>query len=453
MVTRTNELKKLDAIYQSAGSNIVLLYGRLGSGKENFLDTFTTGKSYFYYRSRQCSDEKQLSYLDKQMRETYNYMKFGTSFSECLKNFRSKDGSKHVVIIDEAQFSIKKTNDLFESLVSLKKGELFPGYVMIIIVSSSIVWAENTFPELIGNQKSAVDETLKLENLSFLDVVRAFPDYSVAQSVSTYGIIGGIAEYVDRWNGKRTIKQNVCEHILSPNGFLYKEAEGYISTELRELSCYNTILGSIASGNEKLNDLFEDTGYSRAKISVYMKNLAAFDVVDKVVSFETGGWDNTKKGVYRIIDPYINFWFTFVYPHLSELIYRQPESFYNEFIAPYLDEYLQSYFVDVCREYLHLLNVVDQLPIKLVKIGTWIGKEGTIDVIGQSSNRENVVGICNWADKQMSYKRYEELLESMKLARISANTIYLFSATKFDDKLVALSKEKNSVVLVDMTEL
>lgn len=453
MVTRTNELKKLEAIYQNDSSNIVLMYGRIGCGKESLLDSFTTGKSYFYYRSRQCSDAKQLSYFDKQMRQTYNYLKISESFEESFKNFRSKDGSKHVIIIDEAQFSIKKTNQLFDSLIDLKNGKLFPGAVMIIIVSSSIVWAENTFSEIVGSRKNAVDDSIKLENLSFLDVVRAFPEYSVAQSVSTYGIIGGVAEYIDRWNGKRTIKQNVCEHILSPKGFLYKEAEGYISTELRELSCYNTILGSIASGNEKLNDLFEDTGYSRAKISVYMKNLAAFDVIDKVVSFETGGWDNTKKGVYRIVDPYINFWFTFVYPHLSELISREPESFYNEFIAPYLDDYLQAYFVDVCREYLHLLNVVEKLPIKLVKIGTWIGKEGTIDVIGQSSNRENVVGICNWADKQMSYVRYEELLESMKKARISANTVYLFSATKFDNKLVDLSKENKSVVLVDMTEL
>ena len=88
-------------------------------------------------------------------------------------------------------------------------------------------------------------------------------------------------------------------------------------------------------------------GYSRAKISVYMKNLAAFDVIDKVVSFETGGWDNTKKGIYRIVEPYINFWFTFVYPHLSELISHTPEAFYDKFIAPYLDEYLENYFVDV----------------------------------------------------------------------------------------------------------
>lgn len=452
-MTHTNEVKKLDAIYQSAGNNFVMLYGRLGCGKEALLDEFTTGKSYFYYRSRQCSDAKQLMYLDDQISSTYGKANGSANYEEAFKKFSSKDGSKLIVIIDEAQYAIKKSNDLFKSLVALKNKKLYPGKVMIIVVSSSLVWTENAFNEIVPDAKSVVDDVIKMENHSFLDVVRAFPSYSVAQCVSTYGIIGGVSDYLDRWNGRKSIKANVCENILSPTGYLYSAAEGYISSELRELSCYDTILGSIAAGNEKLNDLFEDTGYSRAKISVYMKNLAAFDVVDKVVSFETGGWDNTKKGIYRIVDPYVNFWFTFVYPHLSELISFTPEKFYDTFIEPKLDEYLQNYFVDVCREYLHLLNMVGQLPIKLSKIGTWLGKEGTIDVIGQSDNRENVVGICNWTEKLMSYESYEKLLESMKQARITANTIFLFSATRFDSKLIQLSKENKSIVLVDMTEL
>ena len=452
-MTRTNEAKRLESIYQSSENNFVLMYGRLGCGTEAVLDEFTTGKSYFYYRSRQCSDAKQLKYLDDQISSTYDKKADAASFDECFKKFRSKDGSKLVVIIDEAQYAIKKTNDLLKSLVLLKNKKLYPGKVMVIVVSSSIVWSNNSFPELAKEANIKVDETIKLDNHSFLDIVRAFPNYNVAECVSAYGIIGGVSEYIDRWNGKKNIKANVCENILSPTGYLYSAAEGYISSELRELSCYNTILGSIASGHEKLNDLFEDTGYSRAKISVYMKNLAAFDVIEKIVSFETGGWDNTKKGIYRIKEPYINFWFTFVYPHLSELISYTPERFFDTFIEPKLDNYLQKYFVDVCSEYLHLLNMVGQLPIKLTKIGTWLGKEGTIDVIGQSNNRENVVGICNWTEKSMSYDSYEKLLVSMKQARITANTIFLFSATRFDSKLVELSKENKSIVLVDMTEL
>lgn len=58
-----------------------------------------------------------------------------------------------------------------------------------------------------------------------------------------------------------------------------------------------------------------------------MKNLSHFDIVEKVVSFETGGWDNAKKGIYQIKDTYVNFWFKFVFPYLSDLYLMTPSAF------------------------------------------------------------------------------------------------------------------------------
>ena len=138
---------------------------------------------------------------------------------------------------------------------------------------------------------------------------------------------------------------------------------------------YETILYYIASGYDKLNELHLKTGYSRAKISVYMKNLGTFHIVEKETSFETGGWENTKKGVYRIKDNYVNFWFRFVYPHLSELYMMSPEQFYDAYITSGIDEYLERYFKEVCMEYVGLLNLIGKLPMKISKMGTWIGKE------------------------------------------------------------------------------
>ena len=63
-----------------------------------------------------------------------------------------------------------------------------------------------------------------------------------------------------------------------------------------------------------------------------MKNLAHFDIVEKLVSFETGGWENTKKGVYQIKDTFVNFWFKFVYPNLSDLYLLSAEQFYDKYI-------------------------------------------------------------------------------------------------------------------------
>ena len=130
-----------------------------------------------------------------------------------------------------------------------------------------------------------------------------------------------------------------------------------------------------------------------------------------------------------------------------------PETFYDTYIESRVDAYLQQYFISVCTEYLQLLNQVGQVPIKLIKMGTWVGKEGAIDIIGQNEQRENVVGICNWTEEEFSYGRYEELLGQMKKAKISAKVVYLFSAKKFDAKIRQLAEEQKEIVLVDMTEL
>jgi hypothetical protein len=66
---------------------------------------------------------------------------------------------------------------------------------------------------------------------------------------------------------------------------------------------------------------------------------------------------------------------------------------------------------------------VGQVPIKLVKMGTWVGKEGSIDIIGQNAQRENVVGICSWTEDEFSYGRYEKLLVQMKKAKTE---LYIF---------------------------
>lgn len=453
MVIRHAELKKLENIYEREGNQLMVLYGRRGSEKEQLMKLFCQNKKFFYYRGRNASPKEQLCQLQHEIEAQYEVSLVKDTYDECFNRIKSGDASKLVVIIDEFQDVVKKDIAIFESLLKLKAKRLYPGPVMIILMNSSVAWTDREMRDCLGEGSKRIDEWMKLDDLNFIDIVRAFPEYSVAECTETYGILGGVPAYLNRWNGKRSVKENICNLILNPNGFLFEEAESFIRSELRELSVYDTILSSVASGNEKLNDLFADTGYSRAKISVYIKNLMAFDVMEKVVSFETGGWDNAKKGIYRICNNYVNFWFRFVYPHLSDLYLLAPEEFYDRYIASELDQYLNRYFVQVCTEYLQLLNMVGKVPIKMVKTGTWIGKAGTIDIIGQDAVRENVVGICNWKEAQLTYESYEKLLENMKMAKISAHTCYLFSAQSFDEKLQELAKENTSIVLVDMNEL
>ncbi len=453
MVIRHTELKKLEQQYEKNGNQFVVLYGREGCDKEALIRIFCKGKKFFYYRARKASAQEQCMQFGHEIEKQYDLSLAKYQYSEFFNRIRSGDASKLVVIIDEFQNIAKRDEEFFKAVLKLKAKKLYPGPVMIVLASSSVAWVEQELEGLLGDGTKKVDSMIKLDDLKFIDMVRSYPEYSVSDCVKAYGILGGVSSYMNRWNSKKDIRSNICKHILSPNGFLFEEAERFIGSELRELAIYDTILAAIAAGYRKLNDLFNQTGFSRAKISVYMKNLAAFEVVEKVSSFETGGWENAQKGIYQIRSNYVNFWFRFVYPHLSDLYMMTPEKFYDTYIEKELDDYMNRYFVQVCMEYLELLNMVEKLPIRIHKAGTWVGKTGNIDIIAQDSARNNLIGLCNWSRPQLTYKMCEKLFDTMKKAKLKSDHYYLFSAKSFDEELLAKAKEDTRLVLVDMTQL
>ena len=332
MKAKHTDLEKLEQLYKESGNQLVVLYGRRGCQKEELIKEFCDGKKFFYYRCRQASPEHQLEMMGEEISRQYKVSLSRQTYEEYFARIKSGGPSKLVVIIDEAQFVAKRDASFMEAVAKLKKHKLYPGPVLIILATSSTVWATQEAAEQFKGAE------MKLESLNFLEVVRHFESLPVAEIVRIYGAIGGVPAYLDKWDAAKSFKDNICRLVLTPSGALYGEADAVISAELRELSAYSTILAAIARGENKLNDIFHATGFSRAKISVYLKNLAAFNIVEKVVSFETGGWENAKKGVYQIKDTFVNFWFKFVYPNMSNLYLLSPEEFYDTYIEKELDE-------------------------------------------------------------------------------------------------------------------
>lgn len=453
MTERKAQIKRLEELYQQDGNQLVILYGRRENGIRELLQDFCKEKKSFYYYAPEVSAKAQQQRMIREVEKQYDVSLSEESYDSCFSRVKSGDASKLVLIIDEFEHIVKKDQQFMESILKLKQHKLYPGPVMILLYTSAVAWAQQNMFKTLEKYKKKIDATEQLSELKFVEMVQSFPDYTVSQSVEVYGVIGGVQEYMEKWDESRDIRYNICKHILSSDGFLFGEAERIISKELREFSVYNTILEALASGKRKLNDLYQETGFSRAKISVYLKNLMAFDMVEKVTSFETGGWENAQKGLYQIKDTFINFWFKFVYPHLSDLYRMEPEKFYDTYIANGLEEYLNRYFVKVCVEYLELMNQVHKLPLQMHKMGTWIGKQGHIDIIVQNEVRENLICLCNWSEPEMTFEMCQKLFQSMEQAKLTANYYYLFSAKSFDEKLRKMVSADKRILLVDMNQL
>ncbi|MCM1127940.1 MAG: ATP-binding protein [Lachnospiraceae bacterium] len=447
---RASELKYLNAYYDREGSRIVVVYGEKNVGKTALLDQFVQDKPYSYYRARSASEREQRYLWGAELGRGGSRAAKYPSFTEIFTNLSGETSEKKVIIIDEFQYIVKSGGEFIKELTAYVSAN---ANIMVILCSSSIGFVENSLITRIGEAAHDLSGFLKIRELGFEGIMEYFHGFSMEQCIEVYAVLGGMPGLWAHFDDKLSIRQNICRHILDPNSFLLHEGQRIVEEELRETAVYNTILSAIAAGKHKLNDLFLHTGFSRAKISVYLKNLMELELVEKVFSYDTEGKANTQKGIYRITNHFVHFYFTFLYPNLSSLETLPADKFYGEYIAPALKGYVAEYFKTVCKQQIEKWSKWKRLPIEVDRIGEWVGKFGNIDLIAQDEEGRTLIGICNWDKPMMRYDDYEWLLFCAEKAKIHADYIYLFSVGRFEEKLDLEAKVKRNLRLIRLDEM
>lgn len=444
------ELQYLNRYYEAEGSQLIVLYGQKNIGMTELIRSFCQGKPQSYYRARPCSEREQRYQWGNELREEGASLEEYPSFSELFDSMIRRRTEKKVIVIEEFHNIVRQSQEFMNSVIRFLHNEWNNQQVMVVLCSTYIGWIENSMIEKIGEAAYEISGFVKMKEKRFFDMVRRFTDNTRQQQIETYAVLGGFPGLWEYFEEGLSVKENICRYILRRDCFLHEEALRLVAEELRETYVYHAILTALASGKQKLNDLYLHTGFSRAKISVYLKNLMELEIVEKVFSYDTEGRENTQKGVYRICNHFVHFYFRYLYPHMSRLDVMDEETFYDLYIEPDLRSFTAPVFGQVCREYMEYLNIRGELPFVYTKTGEWVGKVGNIDIVAQDEAGHTLIGLCSWETPVMPYEDYEWLAFCARKAKLSANHVYLFSASRFDDKLVQEAEERKGLHLVDL---
>lgn len=364
---RSNERKNLNHYYDREGSQILVLYGQRYIGKSSLLKEFTADKDHYYYSARICSEREQKYQWGRQLgREGVKTSQF-PEFSEIFESLPYSGNGKQVIIIDEFSRIVKASENFMPELVKFIHSQWSRRQVLVVLVSSSVGWVENQMVAAMGESAYELSGLMKIRELPFKELVAYFPGFSIEQCIETYAVLGGFPGLWQMFDDRISVRENICRTLLNPGSILYNEPQRLLEDSLRETSVYGTILSSIAEGNYKLNDLYEKTDFSRAKISVYLKNLMELELVEKVFSYDTAGKANTQKGIYRISNHILHFYFYFLYSNLSERENSSPTLFYKQYVAPTFRLYVSDYFRQICSQKLAESNKAGRLPIQYTK--------------------------------------------------------------------------------------
>jgi len=444
---RVNELQYLEQFYQKDESNIVVLYGQKNIGKTALASIFAEYKDKDYYLARPCSEEEQLK---QWLREKGKSEDAAKSFHELFHLIFGKSSSKKVIIVDEFHRIVKSSPSFMKDLIAfLSEGN---EKYFVILLSSSIEFVENSLVSRIGESALKISGFLKLKELSFSDLRIYFPEYDMDQCVQLFSVLGGYPGLWKYINRQKNVRENLCSLFYAENAPIKLESEAYISRELRETGVYHTLLAAIAAGKNKLNELHIHTGFSRAKISVYLKNLMELELVEKIFSCECEGSENTKKGIYGISLPVVYFYFKYLYPNFSNMTLEPTFTYFSQHVLADFRTFAGRAFEQMCFEHIQGLNAKGELPVRTNRFEKWVGKEGKLDIVAKGEDGKVLLGKCCYEKARMTYEDYLEVLTCAKKTKLQADYIYLYSMEKFDEKLYLESKMKRNITLITMKD-
>lgn len=459
-IGRKEELQFLEERYQSSEAQLIVLYGRRRVGKTETLRYFCQNKPHVFYSCTECTDDQQLKAFSERMLRTGipagQYINSFSSWEQAMRSIPELPGNqKKLVIIDEFPYMVKNNTEIPSILQNLWDQLLKDSSVMIILCGSAMSFIEK---EILAEKNPLYGRAtgiLKMKEMNFYDAIQFVPNYSPEDKLATYAILGGIPHYLKQFHDNTPLSENIKKNILTRGSILYSEVEFLMRQELRETTTYNTIITAIALGNTKLNDIYTKTQIEKTKLSVYLKNLIdlgilfrEFPVCDKIKEQA-----NVQRGIYKLTDNFFRFWYSFVFPNLSELESGDADGIWEYVIKGKIDDYISYIFEDICIQYLRAKNKKNELSFHFSQIGRWWNKTDEIDIMATNADQTHfILGECKYRNQPFPMSELKKLQQKFPCPAESTNMEYwLFSKSDFAQDFI--SHEEKDIHRISLEEI
>lgn len=448
-INRKREMSTLEKEYNREKS-FVVLYGRRRTGKTTLIKEFIKDKNAFYFFADKQNESFQINRFKNQLVEHFKdeFLKkieindWDTIFDYFINKVKDE---KFVFVIDEFQYLCLMNKGFSSIFQRIYDEKLVNKNIMVILCGSliSMMYSEVlSYDSPLYGRRTA---QIKLQPISFEYYREFFEDKSERELIEFYSITGGIPKYILEFDRDKAPLWNIENNIFNKDNFLYSEPKFLLQEEINDLSRYFSILNSIALGNTKLSSICSHLGINSNGITSYITKLIDLDILEKEVPV-TENIENGKKGLYKIKDNYLKFWFSYVYPYQSYLEIENL-TYPLEKIKTEFNLWVFKIYEDLSRE--TLLNN-SQVPFPIKKLGRWWNNNEEIDIVGLGDN-EIIFGECKWSNKKVGLSVLISLKEKSKNVKWNNNNrkeyFILFSKEGFSDDLINLSKEDSSIIL------
>lgn len=462
LVDRVAEWGTLERLWTSARPEMVFVVGRRRVGKSVLLSSFSEAVRGVYFQATRRTETDQLHALSMVLGQRFSDQSLlhGATLPtwEAAFDYLTQKAGKQpfLFVIDEFPYLSSASPPLTSILQKYWDHDWQKSKIKLVLAGSYITamkQLEAHDQPLFGRRTAK----LILKPFTYIDAAQFVPKWGRRERLMMYGLFGGLPGHLALIEPQEGFGKNVASLMLDPSGRLMDEAERLLDAFVPDAHIHYSILEAIANGDHAWGRLTGRLGKSGGSLLRPLQWLEEMGLVERVVPITERNPSKSKRVMYRLTDPYIEFW----HARVSPLVRRgsigivDPIVLWNGIASTHLDNHMGSVFEQICRDFLLSKNS----PFQPVHIGRWWDhhSENEIDLVAISSDRDVLVAECKWGKVDKAHleklrERSANMIKELGFAPRSM-TYALFTGQEKFDRHVARLGEVPDVALINARQL
>lgn len=462
MIGRSDELKRLEQMYQSNKFEFLIMYGRRRIGKTTILQEFSKKQETLFFSAQEKNDTLNLRDFSKAAQQYFDHG-FIADFANWEDAFdyisRKADGKRAVIIMDEFPF-LAGPNPTIKSILQHRiDHDWKEKNIFLILCGSSVSFMVNDVMGYESPLYGRITGSMEVKAFDYYESRAFFPDYEPADQLIAYGILGGVPRYLNAFDPRKSLRENIANEILTEGAFLNDEPSAMLRMELREPVVYNSILEAISNGCNRINEISDRIHEEKSKCSKYILTLQSMRLIQKKVP--CGDPASGKRGIYEITDNFYKFWYRYIFSNRSYYEMLGTDSACEE-IMDEINDYMGPIFETICEQYLIRLAKERKLPFVPFTIGKWWGNnpllkaQDDIDILALDKKSEKALFVeCKFRNKPMPMEEYDDLVTATKIfPHITEKYMMFISKSGFTEPVKERARQEGSLLFTieDLTK-
>lgn len=450
---RIEELGKLQE-FMTGKQRVLCLYGRVGIGKSALLNEFLKNQDGCYFSAYPTTKKRELQLFSKAVG-----IEEDASLVEILNAVTANGRGKEFVLVIDGYSAFAKADSSFaKTLHDFVKIEWADTKIKLILCEDTYLNATKLMTSRGAIWQDFDPVCMELMGLGYFESQLFFMDALPEEKVFYFGITGGIPALLNKV--KNTVEETVSDIFLTDEGSVYLP-ERIINTELREMSYYNCMLETLASGKNRVNQISAEVEKPKDVVVPYLTTLMNIGVVKKENPVTEP--NNRKKTRYSIVNTSDVFWYRYIVPHMDEYNSDERGNLYEHYILDQDEDFLQKTFVDMCKDYLHKRSDAGDLKFHIEEIGNWWENDDEkkttagFDLVAIGEQEEAAAVLfarCFYQDEKVGMSDLKQLIDLTKHLKVGENIYYvIFSKSGFERNAKTAASAIKNIVMISLDEV